>query len=448
MMVELQRDQLASPFVTAAGDSELVGLEVECGVVDPNTGRAAHYRGDNGLLAVLRTVLDEWGGRPLHDAGNLVGVDLNDGSRLSLEHGAQLEYSSVPTADLGSAVDSVRTALEGLAELLRRFGLALLPGAFLPFDRVDTISWVPLGRGGVMRAHFAGLGRTGGLAPQILSLSTCTQAHLDYLSEEDFTEKLRMQAVVSPVVAALFVNSPLQDGRADGLLSHRSLAWERTDPRRCGVLEPALRPDVGVHDVVDWALRLPMVYHVDRDGRCRRAPDRPFASLMSEGFDDGTSPTADDWTHHLSQIWTHIRVRGTLELRAADGPAYPHIPALPALWVGLTYHPPSRGAAWDLLSGYSLAQYRAVTADLPSLGLRTTLGAERVRDLAGELVRLAREGLRARVDGGLDPPRVLGYLDPLEEILHTGETFAEQCLHRWRTDLREDPGRYVDAYRV
>ena len=445
-MSEISHGQLRSAFVP--NSRELVGLEVESAVVDPETGRAAHYLGVRGVRTVLETALSEWGGRPLLDTEHLIGLELPDGSRLSLEHGGQLEYSGAPMPSLASAVKRMREVLTGTARLLDRLGLALLPGGYVPFDTIDTISWVPLGRNGLMRSHFSRLGGAGSDAPRILGLSLSTQVHLDYLSEEDFTRKLRMQAVASPVVAALLVNSPLADGRLDGLLSHRSQAWLRTDPERCNVLPPAVRPGVCVDDFVDWALGLSMLYYIDPEGEFRKAPDRPFRALLRDGFDDGTVPTLDHWNQLLDQIWTHVRVRRTLELRAADGPAYRHIPAFAALWVGLTYHAPSRDAAWDLLGDRPEGDYQAATSELPAGGLRTKLGKDQVGELAAELLRLARQGLRARVDAGVEPPSVLGHLDPLEEILHTGETFAEQCARRWVSDFKCDPGHYVRAYRV
>ncbi|WP_327064290.1 glutamate-cysteine ligase family protein [Kitasatospora sp. NBC_01302] len=444
----LEREDLRSLFVPRAGARERVGLEIESGLVDPQTGRAAPYLGENGVLAVLEAVLAEWGGERQQDAGRLTGVLLADGSQITLEHGGQLEYSSAPADGLALAVDDAGAALQRLAELVGRFGLALLPGSALPFDRLDTVSWVPMTRGAIMRDFFARIGEAGSRGTEIMSMSLSTQVHLDYLSPEDFTQKLRMQVAASPVVAALLVNSPLQGGRANGLLSHRSRAWLRMDPRRCGILPPALRPDVGADDVIDWALRIPMIYYRTADGRYRPAPDRPFAALLEQGFDDGTMATFDHWASHMSQIWTDVRVRRTLELRSADGPPYEHIPSIPALWVGLSYHPPSREAAWDLLGRYTLRERRGALDALPSQGLRTTLGGDRVSDLATELLRLARAGLTARVQAGLEPRRVLDYLDPLDEVLATGRTFAEQCTARWESDLRRDPRRYVEAFRV
>ncbi|MFF7456511.1 glutamate-cysteine ligase family protein [Kitasatospora sp. NPDC008115] len=445
---ELSRVDLRSSLVAPAAASERIGLEIESGVVDPRTGLAAPYRGAGGMRAVLEAVLAEWDGKALFDEGELTGVELAAGGLIGLEHGGQLEYSAPPAADVATAVDDVRLTLLRLSELLRRFDLALLPGAHLPFDRIETVPWAPLSRSPLMRGHFAGLGESGSGGARILSMSTCTQVHLDHLSEDDFTQKLRMQAAASPVVAALLVNSPLNRGRLDGLLSHRSRNWLLTDPRRCGLVRPALREDVGVDDVVDWALRIPMIYYQDAAGGLRPAPDRPFASLLRDGFDDGTRPLLGHWTAHLSQIWTHVRVRRTLELRAADGPAHQNLQVLPALWTGLSYHAPSRAAAWELLRHYTVAQLQATTTRFPAEGLRTTLGGDRVRELAGELVRLAREGLRARVAAGLERPEVPAYLDPLDEVLHTGRTFAEQCAERWETDLRQDPRRYVAHFRV
>ncbi|MCQ4041039.1 glutamate-cysteine ligase family protein [Streptantibioticus rubrisoli] len=444
----LRRDELRSLFAPAAVPSERIGLEIESGIVDPETGLAAPYAGDKGVKAVLETLLAEWGGQAQHDAGELIGVKLADGVLIGLEPGGQVEYSSAPAADLATVVDETRAALERLSEIAEHFGWALVPGAYLPFDRIETIPWVPMSRARVMRDFFAGIGDAGRDAPKVLSMSLCTQVHLDFLSDEDFTRKLRMQAAASPVVAALFVNSPLQNGRLTGLLSHRSHDWLRTDPRRCGLLGPALRGEVSADDVIDWALGLRMIYRLGPDGRYRPAPDRPFAVILERGYEDGSMPTFADWVSHLTQTWTHVRPRRTLELRAADGPHHQYIPAVPALWVGLSYHPPSCEAAWELLGHYSVEEQRSAMLKLPVEGLRTALGGDRIDELAGELVRLARKGLRARVDAGLEHPKVLEYLDPIDEVLQTGRTFAEQCARRWETDMGRDPRRYVAAFRV
>ncbi|MFD8600097.1 glutamate-cysteine ligase family protein [Kitasatospora sp. NPDC059646] len=442
------RADLLAALTPGPDRTEQVGVEVECGLLDPATGIGARYAGPRGVRAVLEAVLRQWGGEPETDAGRLTGVRLPDGSTVTLEHGGQIEYSSTPGPGLGKTMDEVRAALARLADLAAGFGLALVPGGNLPFGRLADVEWVPMTRGAIMRRYFADLGPDGARAPHVMALSLSTQVTLDFLGPEDLTRKLRMQTAAAPVVSALLVNSPLHEGRPFGPLSHRSWAWLRMDPRRTGLLPPGLRPDVGIEDVVDWALGVPLIHYRTEDGRYHRAPDGSFADLLRRGLSDGTPPTPAHWASHLSQLWTDTRVRRTLELRGADGPPHPHLAALPALWTGLCYHRASCDAAWELTGRHTAAEHRAARAELPHRGLDTRLGGTPVRPLAAELLRLARAGLDARVAAGLEPPHVPGYLDPLDEIVATGRTFAEQGLSRWDGDLRRDPARWVAAHRI
>jgi glutamate--cysteine ligase len=298
-----------------------------------------------------------------------------------------------------------------------------------------------------MRDFFERLGEPGSLASGVMALTLSTQATFDYSSEADFSEKLRMQVLASPVVAALFVNSPIEGGQLSGALSRRMQYWFKIDPRRCGVLPFGLKEAITIDDVVNWALQMPMIYRV-KEGRYTAGPNRPFATLLRDGFGDGTMPALSDWASHLSQLWPHVRVRQALEVRAADGPTYDSVFALPAMWTGLTYHAPSRVAAWELLRHRTQAQLETAMQEIAVKGLRAMLGPDSVHDIGKELLNLSRDGLRARVQSGLEPEEVLSYLEPLEEVIISGRTSAERCIDRWITEFRTSPKRYVDAYQI
>jgi glutamate--cysteine ligase len=81
-------------------------------------------------------------------------------------------------------------------------------------------------------------------------------------------------------------------------------------------------------------------------------------------------------------------------------------------------------------------------------GLAAQFGDNKIQELAAELVRLAKEGLNARIEAGLEQPEVLNYLEPVEEAADSGETFAEVCLRRWQGEFQRSPALYVDAYRI
>ncbi|WP_033440474.1 glutamate-cysteine ligase family protein [Saccharothrix sp. NRRL B-16314] len=443
----LRREDLTSLFSRSGEVRERIGLEIENAVVDPDTGRGIPYSAPNGIRDLLEALLVEFDGEPLRDDGHLTGLTTGTGMTVTLEHGGALEYASAPTSDLATAVADMRHVMGRFAEVAGRFGHAVVPGANLPFDRLRDVSWVPKPRGAVMREHFDRLGEDGAEGPVVMALTLSTQTTLDYTSAEDLAEKLRVQVAASPVVSALFVNSPLAGGEVTGLRSRRRKSWLKADPSRCGLLRVGLREAMAVDDFVEWALAFPMIYRRTAGG-CHPAGDRPFGAVLEDGFPDGSAPTWDDWLSHLSQLWTDVRVRGTLELRAPDGPPYPHIPAVPALWVGLTYHRPSRLAAWDLLRGCSADALEHTMRELPVKGLSAMVGDVPARELGGELVRLAREGLAARVEAGLERPEVLGYLDPIEEVVATGTTFADHVVRRWEGEFDRDPAHYVAAFRV
>ncbi len=289
-------------------------------------------------------------------------------------------------------------------------------------------------------------------AEEVMGLTLSTQTSLDYVSEQDFMDKMRLHVLASPIVAALFVNSPIAEGGDFGVMSRRMQYWRKFDPRRCGVLSFALNRNASISDVVDWAIKLPMIYrHIEgaSDHVHAAASDRSFADLMRRGFDDGTWPTSDDFRLHLCQTWPHVRPRrGMLELRASDGLPWPYFSAAPAIWVGLTYDAEIRRQATVYLSDLTALQLENAIDDIAVKGLQTSIGIYEVKELARELLRLARCGLQKRVAAGIEPEEVLSYLDPLQQVSESEETFAEKSIASWQDELKESPEAYVAKYRL
>jgi glutamate--cysteine ligase len=337
--------------------------------------------------------------------------------------------------------------VSALAELAERLDLALLSGAMLPFDTAADITWAPKPRIPLMLEHFArevGPASEGWAAmSQILTVQTT----IDYLNEADLLRKHRMTNAVSPLVAALFVNSPMRASELTGRQSVRMLIWEGVDGQRVGIPEHALATHSVVDKLIDWLGGQLMIFRVV-DGQPAPAPAGvPFRDLLVEGYGDGTHPTMDDWRSLLATTWPYVRLRETLELRVADGPNQADWPAAPALWVGLAYDEASCAAAMDLMSAYTLDDHRAAILDVADRGLDATIGGTSVRALSEDLLRIAQDGLARRVKVGLETEDVLSYLDPLREVLDCRVTRAEQLAADWVGRFARDPARYVEEYR-
>ncbi|WP_030341712.1 glutamate-cysteine ligase family protein [Streptomyces sp. NRRL S-1022] len=427
---------------------ELVGIEIESAALDPQTGTAIPYAGESGIGAYLAALAAEPGVEAVHDYGTLVGVRLPDGGQVSLEHGGAVEYSSPPARCVADLMDLVHAALRRLAAAADRFGFALVPGAQYPCTAFEDVRWMPHSRTAIMRDHFESLGREGMWGPRIMSMILSTQVSFDYTSPADLAEKLRVQAAASTPAAALFVNAPLENGKPCGALSRRMQFWSLADPARTRVVPVTLREDFTIDRFIDWALGLPMIHRGTPDGSRKRVPPVPFGTLLTDGFEDGTRPTLQDWRDHLSQIFPDVRLRDTLELRAVDGLPYPALAAVPAFWSGLTYDASARAAVRDLLRGITPRQHLEALDDIALRGMDATLAGRPVRDLAAELLHLSETGLRARVTAGLERPETLAYLAPLQEVARTGRTFAEHTLDRYHRDPARFPRDYVAAHRV
>ena len=441
----LTHEELASAFSAGRGKTELVGIEVENGLVDPVTGCSVPY---SGARKLLETIAHELSGElQFVDDAHPIGVELADGASFTLETGGALEYASKPSTSLVQAVHTARVNLLQVAAIAGRSGVALLSGACLPFTPKEQIPWIPKSRVNVMRKYFDQLGASGSHAKAVMGLTLSTQTSLDYVSERDLIEKMRLHVLAAPIVAALFVNSPIAEGDYSGVQSRRMQYWQKFDPRRCGVLGFALKEGASVQDLVDWAASRSMIYR-SVNGSHVTAPDRPFADLIRNGFGDGTWPTFTDWELHLCQLWPHVRPRRTLELRASDGLPWPHFSAAPAIWVGLTYDTTVRKEALTLLSELTPPQLVCSIDDIAVKGLAASIGPHQVGDLAHELLRLARRGLSNRSFNGIDSPEVLTYLEPLDQIDETRETFADRCIALWQGELQKSPIAYVKKYRL
>ena len=82
----------------------------------------------------------------------------------------------------------------------------------------DQVEWMPRERHQLMRSYLQDKGR---LAHYMMTLTTTIQANLDYVSEEDMAQKVRVATRLSPVVTALLCKLAF---RSDGTLGGGHIA--------------------------------------------------------------------------------------------------------------------------------------------------------------------------------------------------------------------------------
>jgi glutamate--cysteine ligase len=269
---------------------------------------------------------------------------------------------------------------------------------------------------------------------------TCTiQANLDFGDEADMVKKMRVGIALQPIATALFANSPFTDGKPNGFLSWRSHIWLDTDGDRTGMVPFVFEDGFGFERYVDWALDAPM-YFVKRGDTYHDVAGLSFRDLLAGKLRElpGERATLSDWKNHLSTLFPEVRLKNYLEMRGADGGPWRRICALPAFWVGLMYDQDSLDAAWDLVKDWTTEERQALRDAVPVTALATPFRNRTVRDVARDVLALARRGLtrRRRLNAeGLDETM---YISSLDEIVASGQTPADVMLHEYETMWHRD----------
>jgi glutamate--cysteine ligase len=139
-----------------------------------------------------------------------------------------------------------------------------------------------------------------------------------------------------------------------------------------------------------------------------------------------------DWANHLSTLFPEVRLKRYLEMRGADVGPPERINALTALWTGLLYDEAALDGAFDLVKGWSRDDRERLRGDVPRLAFKAEAAGRPLREVARDVLDLSRAGLARRAlrdAAGADETR---YLDPLERIVESGRTPAEDLLSRYR----------------
>ena len=377
------------------------------------------YAGDRSISALFRGLEARFGWTPVREGENTIGLTRN-GANISLEPGGQFELSGAPLTGIHEVAAELDNHLSEVEAIASPLGIRFLSLGAAPEWRHDQMPVMPKGRYRLMTDY---MGRVGTHGTQMMYRTSTVQVNLDFGSEADMVQKLRVALALQPVATALFASSPFFDGAPNGHRSWRSRIWRDLDASRTGMLPFAFEPGMGFQRYVDWVLDVPM-YFVYRDGKYINALGQSFRDFLKGQLPalPGEKPTLSDWADHLTTVFPEARVKRYIEMRGADAGDRPHLVALPAFWTGLMYDQTALDSAWDLVKGLDAETRQGLRVAASVSALRGEAGGVRLMDLARSAVALSHAGLAAR---GLGEER---FLAPLVESLKTGDVQADRWL--------------------
>ena len=421
-----------------------IGTEHEKFGYCKDTLKPLPYSGERSILTVLEGLRDEYGWSPILEAGNLIGLSKN-GANVSLEPGGQLELSGAPLETIHETCDEVNTHLREVRSVADRVGVGFIGLGAAPTWHHEDMPVMPKGRYKLMTDYMDRVGSMG----KSMMYRTCTvQVNLDFASEADMVQKMRVALALQPVATALFANSPFFEGKLNGHQSWRSRIWRDLDADRTGMLPFVFENGFGFEAWVDYALDVPM-YFVYRDGKYLNALGQSFRDFLKGQLPalPGQIPTLGDWADHLTTIFPEARVKKFIEMRGADGGPWRRLCALPAFWVGLCYDQTSLDAAWDLVNGWDTETRENLRIAASQNGLNASVEGINLSSVAKEVVALAHHGLEARERQGANGllANETHFLNALHDTLASGKSPADELVDLYNTEWQQDVTPIFDA---
>lgn len=435
---KLTREAIRDSFSAAENENQLIGIEGEKIGIIWNTGEPGAYAGKNGYLAILGKMYEELGWEISKQEDRNILQLKRGNSLIDLESDGRIELAGSPYESIHDVAREFRIHQNEITEVSDVFGISWLGIGYHPLSNNEAITDVQEARKLQMLQYFTELKEKTkndfGLA--WYKKTAGIHVSVDYASELDFGRKLRALFRLSPILMAMFANSPFSKGENTRCASYRYFVTRNNEIPRFQIDKELYDSDFGYDAWIDHVLNQPIIF-LDR-GEEWIHPNCSFRRFMEEGF-EGHEATMADFEMHMKSMWMDVRARNTIELRCIDS-LPPHlVPAVPALIKGLFYSEASLQAVEALIETWSFDEYNEMTIAASELGLQAQIHNQKLLDVAKQLLQLADTALQTDRINDIRGNDESVYLEPIKElILVKGQSPAEWLVHQWENDWNHD----------
>lgn len=378
----INKNQPAEIFYSGCKTAQTIGVESEKLLVYKNTKQAVSY---DDIVKVLNC-FDENKWKKLYENGNLIGLKSDFGT-ISLEPGSQIELSLNPFKTLEEISEKLLNFYSNLSIYADKIGAIVLNSAIQPVSTYKDIKIIPKKRYEYMTKYLP----TQGLSPFIMMRETAgIQANFDYKSEDDAIKKLSLALKMSPIISAIYSNSPIRGNKNTGYKSFRANSWLNVDEARCGYISPKLF-DKNAHftfrDYVEILLDVPMIFVA------RQNNYYPTTKTFRE-FMNSETATISDWMTHISLYFPDVRLKSYVEIRNHDAQNPIMSLSVPAFWKGIMYNENAMSEIEKILSKYTYEDFMTLRKEAPIHAINAKLGNFKVLDFVKEFFDISYASLK------------------------------------------------------
>lgn len=435
---QLEELDLVSVFTNGYKSDDIMlqkrtGIEFEKLPVLNDSFKAAPYLQVKKFLESFKD--NTW--RGVYENGALLGLK-GSNAAISLEPGSQTEISLNPVNNLLDAQKSLAVYNKKTSQIAQQFGIKWLGYGIQPVSTYRNINIIPKKRYEYMTRYLPTVAKR----PLVMMRETSgIQASFDYKNEQDAVSKFSFALKFSPIVSAMFANSPVRNGRLTKFKSNRAASWLDTDNDRCGLVSPkAFSDDFSFDDYVQILLDVPMIFierEIDGVKTAVMVENCTFRQFLKDGY-QGFFAYMQDWETHLSLYFPDVRFKSYIEIRNHDNQRSDLICAVPALWKGLIYNQDAMNAAKDIIKQFTYFDFAYLRKKTPQYGLNMKIKGVKLADIARELVEISYESLKSFGSG----EEIL--LEPLKKLAAKGRTPADIIIDKWKNEWNGDIAKLVE----
>ncbi len=407
-----------------------VGMEYERLPINFETNQAALYYGIDGICEFLRLYARNENWDYLLDKENIIGLKkLHD--TITLEPGIQMEMSLTPEKSIQEIESKIDELDSSLLPLLDEFGIQLLDYGISPLTTYKNIRLLPKERYKIMANYLWGI-----LSDVMMRETAGIQVCFDFESEEDAMQKFRIANMLSPIVTAMFANSPIRGGVDTGYKSFRALSWLNTDAERCG-FATNLSKDMTFDDYINTVLDTPVIMFVREDKTYSVNGTMTLRQFMNKDY-LGFRATLDDFKLCANLYFPEVRLRKFIEIRNHDCVGKGLQYSILAFYKGIMYSKSMLNEVDEYLSKFKFQDFTELRYCVPKNGMDNKLGNIELKKIAKDLIEFSEKGLNEQ---GLNEET---YLEPLQDLIWQGICPADIILKNWNGSWKKNINKLIE----
>lgn len=414
-------------------DEHKVGIEFERLSISSKDFKMVDYAKENGVYDLLRTFakLDGWD--YITDDYHIIGLKKGD-DMINLEPGSQIELSLAPEKNISAIKTKIDNFNKKITPVLRKYEINLLEYGISPISTYKSINLIPKKRYHIMADYLWGI-----LSDVMMRETAGIQACYDFSSEEDAIRKFRIANIISPIVTAMFANSPIRGGVETGYKTFRGLSWLNTDNERCEFMSKKLfdrESGYCFKDYVEEVMKIPMIYIVRDEKPVKISGKINFEQFMNKGF-EGYEATLEDFNLHANLYFPEVRLRNFIEIRNHDCANHGMQYSILALYKGLLYNKEALENVEKLMSKFSYADIMELRYNVPKNALNTRIAKYKAKDMSKEILKISQNALKENGEGEES------FLEPILELTPYGLSPADVILSNWNGSWNKDISKMI-----